>query len=195
MQTKIEMIGINFSDVTKPILKVSWCRFSNKKKGIVLPDNITFPWFVLIVFCSVSLCLCSISFMILHKEIDGNTRLLLTFIIFSLFLFIMKYSYKWLIPSLLNIDKKRIKKLIEQLKKELLLHNGQFTPEQLQNIGARLADPSFNIEHYANNVRGFIELIENGAEAELRMKARFLEATSTMIVTGGGYVNPKNKKK
>lgn len=72
--------------------------------------------------------------------------------------------------------------------------NGELTKKQMQNIGSLFADPNFSIDHYANNMRDFMNLVEDAQETELRMEARQIEAISTMLVSGGGYSNPKDRK-
>lgn len=158
-----------------------------------LPVYITTPFFISIIFILIGSILYIISYLINHHEINDNIRVIGTFICYITFLLILKYTYKWFIPSLINIDRIKRKKQIEQLKNELIMHN-LLNENQSKNIGILLADPNFDIKKYRENVNDFIGLIEDANEADFRMKARAIEATTTMIVSGGGYNDPKNRR-
>lgn len=155
---------------------------SNKNK---FPTWITFPILLIIAVTGIITVCGSFSYMIDHS----NEKWVLFAVIgvYFVFLLFMKFLYKNTLPSLLNIDRRRNKKQLENIKNQLM---EKLSADQLSSISNVLADPNFDITHYASNVRGFMELVSDAQEKELEMKSRYITATTGMLL-GGGYSKSK----
>ena len=151
-----------------------------EKTSSTAPSFITFPVFILAVLVIVGSIFIGMGYMIEHKEIDDNARLLSTIALYATFIFVLKYMYKWLVPSLINMDKKKEVLLINRLRDQLL-GGKSLDPEENLILQSIFNKPGFDMEHYKKNVEGFIELIKNAQNTESRMKQDFIEAHSNMI--------------